>query len=130
MTMTARSIDSLRGEINITPFIDVLLVLLVIFMVSVKVRQVLLAQLAHEVATGRRATSHPIVLELRDNGTYALNQHVVERRELPGYLSRVYMRRSESILFVKAGPSRRYSELIDAFDVATGAGVQVIAMAP
>ena len=130
MTMTARGIGPLRGEINITPFIDVLLVLLVIFMVSVKVRQVLQSQIAREVLAGTRALGHPIVLDLRDDGTYALNQQVVERRELPSYLSRVYLRRDESILFVKAGASRRYGELIDAFDVAKGAGVQVIAFAP
>ncbi len=127
---TIGTADSHRSAINITPLIDVLLVLLVIFMVSVKVRQVLDAQLAREVQAGSTSVEHPIVLELGAGGGYAVNQQVVSRRELPRYLAHVYWGRAQSILFVKADASRRFAELIDAVDVARGAGVQVIAFAP
>jgi len=130
MRGTGASVVAVRGDINITPLIDVLLVLLVIFMVSVKVRQVLEAQIARDVLAGTQTVTHPIVLELRNDGTDALNQQLVTRRDLPGLLWHVFAQRGQSILFVKAGSNRRYGELVDALDVAKGAGVQVIAFAP
>ena len=130
MAMLGETAGSTRSAINITPLIDVLLVLLVIFMVSVTVRQVLDAQLAREVQAGGKSLEHPIVLELRADGAYAVNQQVVSRQELQRYLAHVYWGRAQSILFVKANSSRRFGEMIDAVDVARGAGVQVIALAP
>src|SRR5258708_10589853 len=108
MAMTAGGTSLVCRDINITPFIDVLLVLLVIFMLSVKVRQVLQAQLAQQVMAGTKTMKHPIVLELRNDGSYALNQHVVGRGELPGVLWRGFARREESILVLKARPPRLY----------------------
>jgi biopolymer transport protein ExbD len=129
MAMATNGTGGLHGDINVTSFIDVLLVLLVIFMLSVEVRRVLHAQMALERAASG-AIAHPIVLELRDDGSYALNRQTIPFQELAGRLHVVFQGRDESVLFVKAGPRRTYREMIQAMDIARGAGVEVLAIAP
>ena len=119
---------SVRSEINITPFIDVLLVLLVIFMLSIKVRQVISAQVAHQ--QGGATETRSIVLELADDGSYLLNTVLVPAEALDSTLRAVFDVRPDKVLFVKAGPRRTYGETIAAMDIARGAGVRVIGLAP
>lgn len=118
-----------RAEINITPLIDVLLVLLVIFMVTIEIRKTLAMQLAQQQAQGARTVQAPIVLEMGDDGTYTLNRIPVPRAVLGSRLRAVYAGRTESVLFVRSGSRRPYRDLIEVVDVARGAGVQVIALA-
>ena len=118
----------MQAQMNITPFIDVLLVLLVIFMLSIKVRQVMSAQVAQEERGS--GESHAIVLELANDGSYRLNTVPVLRTALDSTLRATFAVRPDKILFVKAGGRRTYGETIEAMDVARGAGVQGIGLAP
>lgn len=117
-----------RSEMNITPFIDVLLVLLVIFMLSIKMRMVISAQLVHQEQGG--GPSHAIVLELANDGRYLLNTVPVPRGALDSTLRATFEVRPDKVLFLKAGGQRTYRETIEAMDVARGAGVQIIGLAP
>src|SRR5262245_11094602 len=85
-----------RSEMNITPFIDVLLVLLVIFMLTINVRQVLSAQLARE-ADGP-GSGRAIVLELADDGRYLLNTVPVGAADLDATLRAAYAPRPDKVL--------------------------------
>ena len=118
----------MQAQMNITPFIDVLLVLLVIFMLSIKVRHVMSAQVAQEDQGSGK--SRVIVLELANDGGYRLNTVPVLRAALDSTLRAAFAVRPDKILFVKAGGRRTYGETIEAMDVARGAGVQVIGLAP
>lgn len=118
----------MQSEMNITPFIDVLLVLLVILMLSIKVRQVISAQVARQEPGGDK--TQVIVLELANDGRYLLNSVPVESAQLDSTLRATFAVRPDKILYLKAGGRRPYGEAIAAMDLARGAGVEVIGLAP
>ena len=121
----------LRGDINVTPMIDVLLVLFVIFLLLQQTRMVMPVQLPPPAERAGSATpSRPIVLQLRDDGSYAINDRPVPFALLGRRLGELYLGRPVKLLFVQAAPRRRYGEVMDAVDVALGAGVQVIGFTP
>ena len=122
--------QSPKAEMNITPLIDILLVLLVIFMVTTEIRQALYVHLAQQAAAGPQVVAHPVVLELANDGRYFLNQIEVPATELEDRLRHVYANREERLLFIRTGGQRTYQELVSAIDVARGAGVEVIGYAP
>jgi len=128
MGMATGPRGALAVQPNLTSFIDVLLVLLIIWLVAVMMTGTIDMQLAQEVGTA--AGDDPIVLELPDSGGYLLNHRSIPPENLPGVLRRVYAEPRRSLLFVRAGGSRTYQETITAVDIARGAGVEVVAFAP
>jgi biopolymer transport protein ExbD len=121
----------LRGDINVTPMIDVLLVLFVVFLLAQHVRHVMPVQLPPpRLAESTGTVPRQIVLQLREDGSYAINQRPVPLGLLGRRLGELYADRPVKLLFVQAAPTRRYGEVIDAVDLARGAGVQVIGYAP
>jgi biopolymer transport protein ExbD len=112
---------------NIVPFIDVLLVLLVIFMLAQPLLQRSIdVQLPVEQDEPTASQIPPIVLEMFPNGTFELNQSPIPRDQLYARLVDVYSNRPDRVLFVKADGRLRYSDVIYAMDVARGAGVEVL----
>jgi len=126
--MAVLSRGTTRSDINITPFIDVLLVLLIIFMLLSE-RTVITANIARD-GEGPPAGTPTLVLELTDNGGYRLNTVPVPAESLSAVLTSVFAIREPKLLFVRSGGQRRYSEMIDAIDIARGAGVEIVAVAP
>ncbi len=118
-----------RSEINITPMIDVLLVLVIIFMLMLN-RHVMFAQLARDGSSSSSNITERIVLELKDDGTYAINTQPVAWDRLSAELREIYAPRIDKMLLIKSGPQRTYAEAIAAMDVAKGAGVEVVALMP
>lgn len=122
-----------KREPNVVPMIDILLVLLIIFMMQVPLqRKVMDLQVPAEeqVEQAQIAQSDQIVLELRDDGTYAINNQPVARPALDAKLHEIYDNRPAKLMFIKVGPTRKYQEVIEAMDIARGAGVQVIGITP
>lgn len=124
----ARSGRGMQASMNITPFIDVLLVLLVIFMLSTHMREVVTGQLARENGSSR--ASRGIVLELTNDGRYLLNTREIPHEQLAVTLRDVFAPRPDKVLFIKSGGQRTYQEMITAIDVARGAGVRVVGLIP
>jgi biopolymer transport protein ExbD len=121
----------LRGDINVTPMIDVLLVLFVVFLLIQQTRRVMPVQLPPLAESGEAGHPAPqIVLQLREDGSYAINGRPVAFDVLGRRLGEVYLERPVKLLFVQSAPLRRYGEVIDAVDVARGAGVQVVGFMP
>ena len=112
-------------EINVTPMLDVLLVLLIIFMAAIPSMRAIDVQLPDRQRTSA-STSPAIVLELGADGSASINQSPIARGELATRLRAIYARRPEKVLFVKADRRLRYDAVVDAMDVARGAGVDVI----
>jgi biopolymer transport protein ExbD len=120
-------------EPNVVPMIDILLVLLIIFMMQVPLsRKAVDVQVPPEVRGQQQATgsSNNIVLELKADGSYEINGNPVEYAVLDAEFHRIYDNRPAKILFVKSAGNRRYQQVVDAMDIARGAGVQVIGFTP
>ena len=122
----------MSAEPNVVPMIDILLVLLIIFMVAQPLsRMAIDVQVPPEqTADTPQQSNDQIVLELNDDGTYAINGQPYTKNSLASAFHQIYDQRPAKLLFVKAGPNRVYQEVIEAMDVARGAGVQVIGFTP
>lgn len=133
MAMSSGGGAGMSAEPNVTPMIDVLLVLLIIFMaVLPSMRKAIDVQLPDPTPSvaPANANSNQIVLEVKPGGQYAINSEQVTRDRLPTRLHEVYDNRPEKIIFVKGDPKAKYADIVDAMDVARGAGVKVIGVPP
>ena len=132
MSMAVGSGQSMKSEINITPFIDVLLVLLVIFMMTLPMaRKVLEIQVPkEEQSQATQQQSNNIVIEIKEDGSMAINTQPVAKENLLAKFHEIYDPRADKLLFIKVNNTRPYSEVIAVIDVARGAGVKVFGLAP
>jgi len=121
------------NEINVTPMIDVLLVLLIIFMMIIPMsRKAIDTQLPDpnpQVATANSANDQ-IVLSVIGSDLFAINSDTVPRDQLFTRLRGIYDPRPEKIIFVKGDSTVTYNDVIFAMDQARGAGVKVIGITP
>ena len=130
MQTTARG---LTNDINVTPMIDVLLVLLIIFMLVVPMsRKAIDLQLPDPTEQQSSETPPPqIVLEVMPGEKYFVNKEAIPKERLQARLQEIYDGRPEKIIFVKGAPKAvKYEQVIYAMDVARGAGVKVIGISP
>ncbi len=70
------------------------------------------------------------MLELTEDGGYAINTNVVPKDQLDAQFHALYDNRPAKLLFLKSAPDRLYQEVIEAMDIARGAGIQVIGFTP
>ena len=125
--------SALTNEINVTPMIDVLLVLLIIFMMVIPMsRKAIDLQLPDPTPDDTNSGPPPsqIVLEVLPGNTFKINTQPVTKADLASKLKEIYDQRPDKIIFVKGDPTVKYSDVITAMDVARGAGVKVIATTP
>jgi biopolymer transport protein ExbD len=132
MAIAVGGSHDVTSEPNVIPMIDIMLVMLIIFMVSQPLsRMGLDVQVPpQETASKPTAVSNQIVLELTGDGGYAINTQPVPKEQLDTQLHAIFDNRPAKLLFIKSDPVRIYQDVIDAMDVARGAGVQVIGFTP
>jgi biopolymer transport protein ExbD len=124
-----RFAPALNNEINVTPMIDVLLVLLIIFMAAIpSMRKSIDVQLPDPRPATTPAGTESIVLHIAANGAYSINRSPVAPGGLAARIHAIYDHRPDKVLFVKGDGHLRYADVVQAMDVAKGAGVKVLGL--
>ena len=130
---TGGGAGGLTNEPNVTPMIDVLLVLLIIFMMAIPMmRKAIDVQLPDPTPQQATSTTPPnqIVLQVLPGGRYKVNSEDVTKDRLPARLKEIYDPRPDKIIFIKGDPKVKYQDVVTAMDISRGAGVKVIGLPP
>ena len=121
-----------KAEPNVTPMIDVMLVLLIIFMIIVPA---LNAGFKATPPHGQNLKAHPEddqvdqLLGIDVEGRYYLNKKPIHNEDLPTLLKQIYDNRTvDKVLYLKADKDLDYGKIVTAVDVASQNGVRVTGM--
>jgi biopolymer transport protein ExbD len=123
-----------KSDINMTPMIDVLLVLIIIFMVitplTPKGLEALIPQppKANEPVTP--ADERTIVVTINKDHSMLVNTEPIEEPALGKRLEDIFKTRAERIMFVKGDPDIEYRYVAEVIDIAHGAGIDKVGLMP
>jgi biopolymer transport protein TolR len=127
MTMNETGLRRMHSEINVTPMIDVLLVLLIIFMVIAPVVPKGEPALAPRPAAPEVRPQNPVVLDVardsRGAARFSINSQSVSRQDLRARLEAIYANRAQRVLFIKGDDGISFAEIADAIDISHAAGI-------
>jgi biopolymer transport protein ExbD len=120
------------ADINMTPMIDVLLVLLIIFMVIQPTLQKGIEVQVPPVDRGETTQAPPdqIVLEIQPGPVYTINNLPVSSDNLEARIRGIFQDRPRKVLFVKGAETLTYGDVIEAVDAARGGGIEVVGLVP
>jgi biopolymer transport protein ExbD len=131
MAMSTSVAGGVKAEPNVTPMIDVMLVLLIIFMIVIPA---LNAGFTAVPPQGQNIKPHPeedqdVVLGIDDKGAYYINKRPIQADLLEAKLREIYDARTEDkIIYLKAHKDLEYGKVLDAIDIAAKGGVRVTGM--
>jgi biopolymer transport protein TolR len=126
---TAGAGGGVASSPNVTPMIDVMLVLLIIFMI---VTPLINAGFQAQPPVGINLKSHPEenedqVLGIDAFGNYYLNKRQIKNESLADQIKKIFdTRTTDKILYLKADKNLDYSKVLDAIDIAAHNGVRVL----
>jgi biopolymer transport protein TolR len=127
MAMALGSKKGPKSDINITPYIDILLVLLIIFMVITPVRQMDLDVKVPQPPPPGQENLPPdpsvIVVSVGESANITINQDPVDITALGPKLQEIYSARANKNMFISASAKLPYGDVVKVIDIAKGAGV-------
>ncbi|MBI4481818.1 MAG: biopolymer transporter ExbD [Acidobacteria bacterium] len=124
MAMAVGATKGPKADINITPYIDILLVLLIIFMViTPKIQRALDAKAPQPSPPTQKGLVTGIVVSIDANNDVMINQDPVTLGDLGARLLEIYNARADKTMFIKGDPSLPYGDVVRVIDIAKGAGV-------
>lgn len=127
----------LKAEMNVTPMIDVLLVLIIVFMVvvaSISRSEGLAAQIPQPATKIEKSTSpRTVVIQLAWTGednppSLKINEETVPWDDLQARLSKIFLQRAERVAFVKGDDDIDYRYVAEAISIAKSSGVERIGL--
>lgn len=132
MTMSNSNSREVTSAINVTPMIDVLLVLLIIFMVIVPALPRGESAQIPQPSVNVPMRGAPVVLEvLKGEGgviSFRINQQGVARQDVQARLANIFANRAERVLFVRGDDGLSFTQVADAIDMGHAAGVDHIGL--
>ena len=134
MAMSMGSGSGPKSDINMTPMIDVLLVLIIIFMVitplTPKGLEALVPQPPPKDQKPNPADDRTIVVTINKDHSMLVNTEPVDEKNLQKRLEDIFKTRAERIMFVKGDPDLEYKWVAEVIDIGHGAGVDRIGLMP
>jgi biopolymer transport protein ExbD len=121
-----------KADINMTPMIDVLLVLIIIFMVITPLTphglEALVPQPPPPNAKPNLSDQRTVVIVIEKDGSIKINQDPVQESNLQQRLEEIFKTRAERVVFVKGDPDLEFAPVARAIDIAHGAGIDKVGL--
>jgi len=132
MAMSVGSGKGPKADINMTPMIDVLLVLIIIFMVITPLTphglEALVPQPPPPNAKPNLSDQRTVVIVIEKDGAIKINQDPVQESNLQQRLEDIFKTRAERVVFVKGDPDLEFAPVARAIDIAHGAGIDKVGL--
>lgn len=130
MSMSTGGDDrGMMAEINVTPFVDVMLVLLIIFMITAPMMTMgMNVELPRVEAPPLAAPEEQLVLSVTEAGEYYINEHAFTFAELEPKLAAIVRNNPDQAVFLKADGKVPYEKVAELMAVCTKAGVPRMGM--
>jgi biopolymer transport protein TolR len=121
-----------KADINMTPMIDVLLVLIIIFMVitplTPKGLEALVPQPPPPNQPPNQSDQRTVVIVVDKDHKYSINSDPIAEDQMGDRLEQIFKTRAERVVFVKGDPSIEFQWVAKAIDIAHGAGIDKVGL--
>ena len=124
-----RSRKEPRSEINVTPFVDVMLVLLIIFMVTAPLLTVgVQVDLPESAADSLPDDQEPLTLSINSKGEIYIQEHQVTYQKMIPKLLAIAKKRTETRIYVRGDKNINYGRVLEVMGTLSGAGFSKVAL--